>query len=686
MAWNAWLRQLVRAQKDTAGNVDFPPDLTGAWQIACRAAGVDDATLAARAAKHFGLAEADLSRCDSVALRFIPERVARTRLALPVQLEDQRLIVAVADPSDPNLESALRFSAGREVELRYASPEQLDNQITFAYARIAERLASRALGADAMGDGSDPVVALAAKLLRNAAAAGASDIHVQPFPGGGVVRFRIDGLLRRIQTLPRPVCDQMIRHFMAVAGMDSSHCAVPQDGRYEFFLDDRRIDLRLSTLPARGGQSLVIRLLDQSRAFALSNLGFAPNERNKLQRLIGCNAGILLLTGPTGCGKTTTLYSLLAGLNRVEASLVTIEDPVEYEMRGMAQVDIAPERGLTFATALRSILRQDPDVVLIGEIRDEESAQAAARAALTGHLVMSTLHTNDAASAIPRLLDLGLSQPILADALIGVVAQRLVRKLCDACATPVESPLRAGEARLKELTGDLPARRPHGCEECEYSGYRGRVPVVEILELAETDRQALLHNRFVVDEGKRAAGDNGLAHNTFEMIVSGVTTVEEAERAIGLSFWTGLAKAVDKPLPPGVISTSLFSNGHDNRLGVLLLAADAASMQPHRVALEAAGYAVEQVASLAQATDLLRRSSNVYLTVIDIAGENDTALHAVEIARNALAWAGLPLILLVPPADKAMHRALADELPDGFLDKPAAPETLVQRVKLLLHA
>jgi len=687
MAWNAWLRELVQAQKGSAESLELPADLLGAWQIACRVAAVDDDALAERAAKHFGLAAADFSRCDSVALRFLPERIAHARLALPVQLDGQRLVVAVADPSDPDLESALRFSAGREVELRFASPVQLDNQISAAYAQIAERQTCRALGFDGAEKlAGDPVVALAAQLLRNAAEANASDVHIQPFPGGGVVRFRVDGLLRRIRTLPRAVCDQLVRHFMAVAGMDSSHLAVPQDGRYEFFLGDHRIDLRLSTLPARGGQSLVIRLLDQSKAFTLSNLGFAPNERNTLQRLIGCNAGILLLTGPTGCGKTTTLYSLLAGLNRVESSLVTIEDPVEYEMRGMAQVDIAPERGLTFATALRSILRQDPDVVLIGEIRDEESARTAARAALTGHLVLSTLHTNDAASAIPRLLDLGLSQPILADALVGVVAQRLVRKLCDACAIPVEAPLHPGEARLQELTGELPARRPRGCEACQYSGYRGRVPVVEILELGAADRQALLHNQFIVGAEQHTAVDDGLAHNTFEMIVSGVTTVEEAERAIGLTFWTGLATALNKPLPPGTISTALFSDGHDSRLGVLLLAANAASVEPYRAALVEAGYAVEWVASLAEATDLLRRASNIYLTVIDIAAENDAAIQAVEIARHTLAWAGLPVILLVPPADKTLHSLLAEKLPDGFLDKPAMPATLVQRVKMLLHA
>lgn len=544
---NHWL--LMAAGRMRPGT-DVPTDLaisnnpSDAWRQVAALFQVTPMELAEFVADAYGLQAGDIADFQPIETTLLPERHCRDLNIVQLWVTTDIACFACSDPRlSEDTHSRLRFAVSRRVELVVLPPDEIDTCLTrfFSAKNLSSFDKTRAIDLLATNDNT-PVVKLASSLLSMAIDRNASDIHIHPYLGGGAIRFRIDGRLRRIKTVTDEMLGALSRYFKAQAGLDSSPLT-PQDGRLRLSYGRREIDVRLSVLPAYDGARIVCRLLDQSRTFSLQQCHFTADAQQTLRRITNNTAGIVLLTGPTGSGKTSTLYALLAELNAADINIMTIEDPVEYVLPGISQVQVNEKQGMTFAESLRAILRQDPDIVLVGEIRDGETARIASQAALTGHLVLSTLHTNDALGSLPRMLDLGVEASILADALLGVVSQRLIRRLCTVCRQPTKAPYLATDQEFQRLTGEYPTYHQVGCEVCDYTGFRGRLPIIESLEFSPALRQAIVTGERRLEELTRiAAGKRrSMASSAKEWIVSGETTPAEVQHTLGMRFWNELA-------------------------------------------------------------------------------------------------------------------------------------------------
>ena len=518
------------------------------WEAA-DATGVPEVDWLPDAAARFGIAPAGECVTNALAGELLPERWARRYRVAPLAASDSSIVVATADPHDLECERAVAFATARTVVFTLASPRQVLELTERAYADDAERSVERqdlrlggAAGevehltaADAASDsepqrGGDDVMRLVDGLLAEGIRAGASDVHVEPEEQEIVVRHRVDGVLRDVRTLPRSVASALASRVKILSGLNIADRLRPQDGRTRVAVGGRPLDLRVSTLPAAHGEKIVIRILDATGSErSLDAMGFSAAEHARVGRLLEAREGLILVTGPTGSGKTTTLYAALRAIKERGVNIVTVEDPIEYRIPGIVQVQVRERSGLTFAAALRSIMRQDPDVILIGEIRDRETAEIAIQASLTGHLVLSTLHTNDAASAATRLADMGVPPVKVATALKGVVAQRLLRRACAACAVP--APLGPRAARFG-APDDAMAPVARGCAECGGSGYRGRLAVVEVL-LATPEVERAIASGVAAEGVATAARQDGMAslwESGMARVLEGVTTVDELLR------------------------------------------------------------------------------------------------------------------------------------------------------------
>jgi len=474
---------------------------------------------------------------------------------VPVRDDGGTLVVAMADPMNVGVLEDLMFLLNQEVRGAVAPAAEVEAALKKYYpealgsveraikesARAAEASGLVATGpldladAEAMAK-SPPVVKLLNYVLFQAIRDQASDIHLEPFEDEFKVRYRIDGVLYELEAPPRHLAEALISRVKVMADLDIAESRVPQDGRIELVISGRPVDIRVSTLPTLFGESCVLRVLDRSVvSLDLERIGLREAELKAIRQLIDRPHGIILVTGPTGSGKTTTLYSALNEANDVGIKIITTEDPVEYDLEGIVQVQINEDIDLTYAKCLRSILRQDPDKILVGEIRDEETARMAVEASLTGHVVFSTLHTNDAPSAITRMLDIGVESFLLAATLEAVIAQRLVRKICPDCSTQyVPDPEVLGELALtpREVEGRT-FRYGRGCDTCHHTGYKGRQAIFEILLVTERIRQMITENlstdrirEAALEEGMRTLRDAGLL-----AIYDGITAVEEVIRA-----------------------------------------------------------------------------------------------------------------------------------------------------------
>ncbi len=471
----------------------------------------------------------------------------RQYTACPVSVENGLLTVAMADPLNPVVVDDLRQWTGLDVKVVVSPPEAITEAIDRTYDGAATPLQRIVEGMeDEAGTGGDedvnhlrdmafeaPVVRLVNLLVESAIDAEASDIHVEPFEDTLRVRYRVDGILFDQEAPPRRLQAAVTSRIKLMAEMNIAERRLPQDGRIRVTLRGRRVDIRVSTIPTVHGESIVMRLLDRSSVFLpLEKLGFAAAMLRRFEALIKRPHGILLVTGPTGSGKTTTLYGALDKINSPDRKIITVEDPVEYQLKGVNQIAVKPKIGLTFATGLRHIVRQDPDVILIGEIRDHETAEIAIQAALTGHLVFSTLHTNDAPGAITRLQDMGVEPYLVASVLEGVLAQRLVRRICAACRVP-DTPSAADlEALGIEGAAGAPLWRGRGCDECRGTGYRGRTAIYELFPITEEARSLILR-RAPSREIRREAVEAGMVTlrlDGWAKACEGVTTVEEILR------------------------------------------------------------------------------------------------------------------------------------------------------------
>jgi len=454
----------------------------------------DEASVTRARAKLEGLPFVDLSKgrvADEV-LEQVPSELVTEQRLLPVMIKDGKLIVAIDDPFKRILADQLSFSTGLEVACVLAAPGALEQAIGRYYGASSEDEVAASMGSDGEEDGDDaPIIRLVTNTFSQALEQRASDIHIEPGHAGVRVRFRVDGMLRDIAEHPDHLASPLLSRLKIMARMDIAEKRKPQDGRIGLKIKGREIDVRASILPSNHGETMVMRLLDRSaNLIALRDLGFGADDNTWFKRLISRPNGIVLVTGPTGSGKTTTLYAALSELNRPDVKIITAEDPVEYHISGINQVQVNPRVGLSFSRILRAMLRCAPNVILVGEIRDLETAEIAIQAALTGHLVFSTLHTNDAPGALTRLSDLGVKPFLVSASVRGVLAQRLVRRLCPDCAKPYVP----DTAEIESLGLDVSAvqgrefARPGGCRACEGSGYRGRVALYEMLEMEDNLR------------------------------------------------------------------------------------------------------------------------------------------------------------------------------------------------------
>ncbi|MBN1671212.1 MAG: type II/IV secretion system protein [Kiritimatiellae bacterium] len=505
-------------------------------------------------AGQFGMEMIDLGGVDVSAnvLSTVSPEVARRYRIVPLYENDGVLTVAISDPLDVDTLDSLRYVLRRDVEGVVALPEQVEETIRRYYTE-PESSEDTVMGSDddaiglagtstqgvmdqgAATEADTPIIKLVSLIIVQAYRNRATDIHLEPLEKRFRVRYRIDGVLHEVESPPKRLQPAIISRVKIMAQMKMSEKRVPQDGRIQIKVLGKELDLRVSTVPSSHGESIVMRILDKENlAMGLSKLGFFADDQQKFERMIALADGILLVTGPTGSGKTTTLYACLNYLNRSDRKIITVEEPVEYQLSGINQVQMRADIGLTFAVALRSILRQAPNIIMIGEIRDFETADIAVHSSLTGHLVFSTLHTNDAPSAITRLVDIGVKPFLVASSLKGIMAQRLIRRICDNCkeqtqAVPAQLHLLgpAGE-QLK----DVPVYKGRGCNECAMTGYKGRMGIFEIFEITDEVREMIFEKVSAAGLRVRARemGMRTLREDGIRKIVSGITTVEEVLR------------------------------------------------------------------------------------------------------------------------------------------------------------
>ena len=482
----------------------------------------------------------------------LPEQLSETFLVaeglLPVQLQDGCLIVATSDPFSDYNRRAIELASNMPVGFVVATQSDIESALRRLYGPGAK--AGTETQADATGDAGyeediqrlkdmaaeAPVIRFVNQLFQEAVEKRSSDIHLEPFHSSLRVRFRIDGLLREMESPPQQITSAILSRIKLLARLNIAERRLPQDGRIRTVIKGKTMDVRVSVVPTLHGERVVMRLLDKTAvSFEFNDLGLYDEDLNRYLGVLSNPNGIVLVTGPTGSGKTTTLYASLLHLNKVDTNILTVEDPVEYELPGISQIQVKPQIGLGFANALRSLVRQDPDIILIGEIRDLETAEIASQSALTGHRVLSTLHTNDAASSVTRLIDMGLADFLIAATVRGIVAQRLVRRLCGSCKKEMPAPghLHAALEPFQRTRPSITIFEPQGCRACEGSGYRGRLGIYEVLVVSDRIREMIsarapapeIHAQAIA-EGMASLFEDGL-----RKVSQGVTSMAEVLRA-----------------------------------------------------------------------------------------------------------------------------------------------------------
>src|SRR6266576_2065456 len=685
----------------------------------------------------FRLKIADTAKIELTARDGVPEQLARRYHVLPLRLTDSFLELGTSNPFDLDADKALAFATAREIRLFLLAPSKISEKLDEMYrsdkaidkllegmgdrevTTLTDAPAPEELNISEADASQKPVVRLVDMIISEGILSRASDIHVEPEEGGVAVRYRIDGVLRQVMKIPRQAGLPLISRIKIMSSLDIADRLRPQDGRARVAVNGQPIDLRVSTLPAQLGEKVVIRILD-SRATvkSLDTLGLNPGEAEAIKRLLENHEGILLVTGPTGSGKTTTLYSAINQIKGEGVNIVTVEDPVEYRMQGIVQVQVQEKAGLTFAAALRSILRQDPNVVLVGEIRDKETAQIAVQASLTGHLVLSTLHTNDAANAVTRLVDIGVESYKIAASLRGVVAQRLMRKLCPTCK---EVWMEAPPERLRRwIPKGTPLYRAAGCPDCAMTGYRGRFSILKILTMGPE-----LERRIAAGEaadriseaakrgGMKSLWDSGLAHvmrgeSTLDELTRVVDIPEEDEhpppaekapaRVSGAARLSGGAAALrftEPPEPAAPVSTHFDlleeqapparrSGAHGEPASKVLLVDDEDSLRKvMKDLLERDGYVVTEARDGVQALDQVDRVGPDII-VLDLNLPGLDGYGVLSHLRSRPATADIPVIVLTAKSDEDNEVRVFELGADDFLTKPFRARALSARLEAVL--
>ncbi|HUK22197.1 MAG TPA: ATPase, T2SS/T4P/T4SS family [Gemmatimonadales bacterium] len=738
------LEQLVPAERLAEIRAKAEPSRT-LWETLLQSKIVTNEQVLEALSRHLRLKIADIQQLDSQIKLKVPEQLARRFRVLPLRITDSYLEIATANPFDLDAEKALAFATGREVRMLLLDPGRISEKVDELYrpekmidkllegmegqgelVQLEERPADE-INVSAEEASQRPVVRLVDLIISEGILSRASDLHIEPEEGGVAVRYRIDGVLRQVMKIPRAAGIPLISRIKIMSQLDIADRLRPQDGRARVAVNGQPIDLRVSTLPAALGEKVVIRILD-SRATVktLSSLGFAASESEAITKLLQFHEGIILVTGPTGSGKTTTLYSCINQIKSEGVNIVTVEDPVEYRMAGIVQVQVQEKSGLTFATALRSILRQDPNVVLVGEIRDRETAQIAVQASLTGHLVLSTLHTNDAANAVTRLVDIGVESYKIAAALRGVLAQRLMRKLCPTCKEVwMEAP---GEQYRRWIPTGTPLYRAAGCPDCAMTGYRGRFSIIEVLTVTPEVERAIASGLTTdrIAEAARRAGMTGLWESGMNHVLRGESTLEELLRVVDLPQEQAppappelpAAQAPEPPraaaggrtsgptaAPPrrspaaGVQVAEALDENFDlleeappkRRSGpqgtpsrkVLLVEDEDSLRRVMKDLLEREGYAVTEARDGVQALDQVDRVGPDII-VLDLNLPGLDGYGVLSHLRSRPATAGIPVVVLTAKGDEDNEVRVFELGADDFLTKPFRARALSARLEAVL--
>lgn len=708
-------------------------EIDDAWEQVTTVCNVDPDALARHVADVYHVAVAQLDNAEPSALRLVPASVAQQFGVFPLREDYKHLVIATSNPNDFEVEQAIGFASGRTPVMEVASPRAVEDAIEAGYSpdRAVEQLLKNVapdsddtvrlvedIEADDLPDsdlGSGPVVSLTNLILSDAVEQQASDIHMQPGAGGGVVRFRVDGVLRHYMQMPLPAMHRVVSRVKIMGRLDIADHLRPQDGRAKIGIGATSIDLRISTVPTRGGEKAVIRLLRPQATGGLDTIGLPPQELEKFRHLLSQRDGIVLVTGPTGSGKTTTLYGALQHLSTEEVNIMTIEDPVEYELPGLTQMQVETKQGVTFASALRAILRQDPDVIFVGEIRDAETAEVAVHASMTGHLVLATLHANDAISSIQRLADLKLDKSAIVETLRGALAQRLVRRVCTECVEHLDdgSELNPEEARLQRVLQVPPAVRTHGCEQCGQTGYSGRTPLVEAFTMNPQLVSLVLSGAEPADltAAAVAGGMRPLREAGKEIAAEGRTTLAELDRVLGEADIEFLqpdrrdAPMAEPPVaqeaapaftPPRDSTpyrpskavqtiTDLDDEGTDGRLLALVVDDDGATRTVVRALLENEGYSVDEAPDGAEALKRFTESQYYSLMILDLDMPNVGGREVLDRVRSAVATSGLPIIVLTGTKDPDAELELMEQGADDYVRKPIDPGRLLVRIKAMMR-
>jgi type II secretory ATPase GspE/PulE/Tfp pilus assembly ATPase PilB-like protein/CheY-like chemotaxis protein len=711
------------------------------WELMVQRKLASDQQILGAIAARFRFPVAELSKLDPKLNTTVPEQLARRFNVVPVRQTDSYLEVATANPFDIDAEKMLAFATGREVRMLLGSPSRIRDKLDELY-RETETAVSRLLegmsgefeveqikedeenAASAEQASQRPILRLVDSMIADGITNRASDIHVEPIEGGVVVRYRIDGVLRQMMKIPKSAGVPLISRIKIMSKLDIADRLRPQDGRARVSVNGDQVDLRVSTLPASHGEKVVIRVLNQkATTLALDSLGLAEDEQKAIRSLLGYKEGIILVTGPTGSGKTTTLYSALRAVQGTGVNIVTVEDPVEYRLgENIVQVQVNEKAGLTFASALRSILRQDPDVVLVGEIRDKETAQIALQASLTGHLVLSTLHTNDAPNTVTRLVDIGMESYKIAPALRGIVAQRLMRRLCKNCSQEATEPVPERLARF--VTPGVTLYQAVGCSECSMTGYRGRFSIVEVLTMNRELERIIASGATAekIAQAARAAGMRSLWGSGLRHVLAGESTFEELLRVTDVPRHDepetaepspprrgGRRKSATAP-PPAPSATALVppplsplaelsmdmelleeptgdnsavAGGRGQGACVLLVEDEEQLRRVMKDLLQREGYQVAEARDGVQALDEVDRfAPDVIILDLNLPGLDGYGV--LQQLRSRSATREIPVMVLTAKGDEDNEVRVFELGADDFVTKPFRARSLTARLEAVL--
>ncbi|HLA89361.1 MAG TPA: type II/IV secretion system protein [Gemmatimonadaceae bacterium] len=726
------------------------------WEAATRRGFTSDDLILTALSSRFRMKIANIAMVSQQAKELVPEQLVRKYRVLPLSISDSVLDIATADPHDLDCERTLAFALGRTVRMSLASPTKILERLDEVYRpenvidailegmadkydieSISESVDEAELDLGSKRAAARPVIQLVDRIVAEGIQSRASDIHLEPEEAGVAVRYRIDGVLRQVMILPKAAGIPLVSRVKIMAQLDIADRLRPQDGRARVAVSGNRVDLRVSTLPASQGEKVVIRILDQrATVLSLDGLGLNPDELDRIQQLLQTREGIILVSGPTGSGKTTTLYSMLRLIQSRGVNIVTVEDPVEYRLQGIVQVQVNEKAGLTFPSALRSILRQDPDVILVGEIRDKETATIATQASLTGHMVLTTLHTIDASSSVTRLMDIGVESYKIAASLKGVVAQRLLRRLCAHCRE-----LAIGQVpdRLRRWFPDgSTLYRPVGCSECSNTGYRGRLAITEVLISTPEVERRIAGNETGerLADAAREGGMRGLWESGVQHVRGGITTVDELVRVLevpgessarastGVRSASGETVTYVEPGPlhgppttapstpplPGVMlpppekgrvqtlhkpppstftgesfqlvdEENVNANGESKK--VLLVEDEDALRRVLKDLLEREGFTVFEAADGVKALDEIDRAAPDII-VLDLNLPRLDGYGVLSHLRARPATAELPVIVLTAKGDEDSEVRVFEYGASDYLTKPFRPRALSARLHSLL--